>query len=770
MEVVFRSSQSAEVNALFQRAYNLDHNVVYVPIRHHSPACSFHVQKIVKFYKPDAILIEGPIDCNPLIPHIVSAESEAPICIYCSYDDKTDVLERGESGKYRAYYPFLDYSPELVALREGAARNIPVSFIDLPYKEYLFATKNEEENGKYDEQYFRHSQYVRMLSEKTGCRSFHEFWEKYFELQGFHMTSEEFVRQLFDYCYYTRADYTQEMLTEDGCEAREIHMAKEIEKARKVYDKVLVITGGFHVKGLLELEGKKKKKKLSKSPLSKAYAKNYLMPYSFLESDQMRGYESGMPAPAFYQHIWENRDEAVAEQFMIRIARQLKAEGISMADKIEAARMIRELALLRGKMQPGLYELMDAVRSAFVKGEIFSADKPLTLLQKSLQGTKRGKLSKEADVPPLVHDFRASVRSFRLPARSTVPQETILDIYKKERHLRLSQFFHCLAFLGVPFCEKLRGPNLARKQNINLIRETWKYRFSAQVESALIDLSVYGGTVREAAQEMLRAKLYKAKVRAGEVALLLLEAYLSGLFSDFAMYNQFIDEAIQADGDFASMADCAYYLSQIEKENQQADHARHKALSLFSVLDGGEPAITAEKLIDLYTMQPADQQFIEALELYLQREKRESQVEGAVFGLLTSLGKRKIDEVMQVAEGYFYGSGDMQKQAPIFLNGLFAGAKDIFLYNESLLDGMSHVLEELDEETFLQVLPHLRLLFSQFTPLEVDTIAKQIARLYGATEEVIKEEAISEEVLTYAIQLDRKAREILMRRGLEDGE
>ncbi|PHB17980.1 hypothetical protein COE80_26185 [Bacillus pseudomycoides] len=768
MEVVFRSSQSAEVNALFQRAYNLDHNVVYVPIRHHSPACSFHVQKIVKFYKPDAILIEGPIDCNPLIPHIVSAESEAPICIYCSYDDKTDVLERGESGKYRAYYPFLDYSPELVALREGAARNIPVSFIDLPYKEYLFATKNEEENGKYDEQYFRHSQYVRMLSEKTGCRSFHEFWEKYFELQGFHMTSEEFVRQLFDYCYYTRADYTQEMLTEDGCEAREIHMAKEIEKARKVYDKVLVITGGFHVKGLLELEGKKKK--LSKSPLSKAYAKNYLMPYSFLESDQMRGYESGMPAPAFYQHIWENRDEAVAEQFMIRIARQLKAEGISMADKIEAARMIRELALLRGKMQPGLYELMDAVRSAFVKGEIFSADKPLTLLQKSLQGTKRGKLSKEADVPPLVHDFRASVRSFRLPARSTVPQETILDIYKKERHLRLSQFFHCLAFLGVPFCEKLRGPNLARKQNINLIRETWKYRFSAQVESALIDLSVYGGTVREAAQEMLRAKLYKAKVRAGEVALLLLEAYLSGLFSDFAMYNQFIDEAIQADGDFASMADCAYYLSQIEKENQQADHARHKALSLFSVLDGGEPAIIAEKLIDLYTMQPADQQFIEALELYLQREKRESQVEGAVFGLLTSLGKRKIDEVMQVAEGYFYGSGDMQKQAPIFLNGLFAGAKDIFLYNESLLDGMSHVLEELDEETFLQVLPHLRLLFSQFTPLEVDTIAKQIARLYGATEEVIKEEAISEEVLTYAIQLDRKAREILMRRGLEDGE
>ncbi len=81
---------------------------------------------------------------------------------------------------------------------------------------------------------------------------------------------------------------------------------------------------------------------------------------------------------------------------MIRIARQLKVEGISMADEIEAARMIRELALLRGKMQSGLYELTDAVHSTFVKGEIFSANKPLTLLQKSLQGVKRGELSKRS--------------------------------------------------------------------------------------------------------------------------------------------------------------------------------------------------------------------------------------------------------------------------------------------------------------------------------------------------------------------------------------
>ncbi|WP_078410677.1 DUF5682 family protein [Priestia abyssalis] len=767
MAGIFRSAQTAEVESLFQKAYDLSRNIVYVPIRHHSPACSFHVKKTIEHYKPDIILIEGPADCTPFIPHIVSEDSQAPICLYCSYDDKSDVLGKGGNGKYRAYYPFLDYSPELVALREGAARCIPAVFIDLPYKDYLFVTRKTEQVDQ-SEQYFRYSQYVRMLSERTGCRSFHEFWEKYFELQGFQMTSEEFIRQLFDYCYYTRTDYTKEMLEEDGCTAREMHMAKEIEKASKKYRRVLVITGGFHVKGLLELG--EEKKTHSKGPLSTAHAKTYLMPYSFSESDPASGYESGIPAPAFYQYIWENRSGMAAEQFMLKVARQLKKEGISMADEIEAARMIRELARLRGKMQPGLYELTDAVRNTFVKGELSPSDKSLTQLHISLQGTKRGKLPAEADVPPLVHDFRALARSFRLPVRSTVPHETTLDIYKKERHQRLSQFFHQLAFLEIPFCEKLRGPNLVRKQNIHLMREAWRYRFSAQVESALIDLSVYGGTLEEAVQELLLTKLHKAKGHAGEIALSLAEAYWSGVVSDYAIYATLVDEAIGEDGDFVSMTNCAYYLSQMEKAAHQSEYARHKALSLFSVLDGGEPNVIIEKLIHLYTLQPADGHFIDVLELYLQKEKRDSQVEGAVLGLLISAEKRNIDDIIRAAEGYFYGSGEMQKQVPLFLTGLFSAAKDIFLYNESLLNGLSHVLQELDEETFLQILPYMRLLFSQFTPLEVDRMARQIAQMYHTTEKAIKEEAVAEEVLTYAIQLDRRAQEILARRGLENGQ
>ncbi|MCP8969763.1 DUF5682 family protein [Ectobacillus ponti] len=764
MEGILRGTEAPEVRAFLQQA-SLDRPVVYMPVRHHSPACAFHVQQLMDVYQPEIILVEGPAECTPLIPHLVSGDTEAPVSMYCSYDDKTEALAPG-GGKHRAYYPFLDYSPELVALREAAARGIPSAFIDLPYKEYLFATREEGELP--EDHYFRRSAYVHMLAERTGCRSFHEFWEKYFELQGMEMDTAAFIRQLLGYCLYTRADYTKDMLERDGCTARELHMAKEIAKARKQYSRVLVITGGFHVPGLLELEGTKEK--LAKSPLPAAHAKAYLMPYSFRESDQAEGYDSGMPAPVFYQWLWEKGRDKAAEQLMLRTARQLRGEGVSLADEIEAARMLRELALLRGKLQPGLYELTDAVRSVFVKGELGPAEKAMQVLHDRLRGTKRGKLSADAEVPPLVQDFRALAAKFRLPVRSTVPQETTLDIYKKESHRRLSQWFHRLSFLGVPFCERLRGPNLARRQHVHLMRETWRYRFSAQVESALIDLSVYGATVEEAAQDLLQERLHRTKGRAGERAFLLLEAYLSGLFADATRYLALAEEAIGEDGDFVSMTECAYYLSRMEGAEGAAEQARSKALFLFSTLDGGEAAVTAEKLLELYQLDPGDEALAEALERYTVREKRQSEVEGVAHGLLAVLERRSMADVLTAAQGYFYGSGDMQKQAPFFLRGLFAGAKELFLYNKGLLEGLSHVLESLAEEAFLELLPHLRLLFGQFTPLEVDRVAKQVVGLYEGEVDIRQEEPVSEAVLAYGMELDRRARYMLRERGLYDGE
>ena len=98
--------------------YNRAHPVLYFPIRHHSPACSFHLKKAVRDYRPDLILIEGPENADPLIPVLVNEDTKPPLALYYAYRDKEGLVTE-KKGDYKCYYPFLDCSPELTALREA---------------------------------------------------------------------------------------------------------------------------------------------------------------------------------------------------------------------------------------------------------------------------------------------------------------------------------------------------------------------------------------------------------------------------------------------------------------------------------------------------------------------------------------------------------------------------------------------------------------------------------------------------------------------------
>lgn len=109
-----------------KKAYNLESKVMFFPVRHHSPACSFHLKKVIESYNPEIILIEGPVEANKVIKYIAHEETKAPVCIYYSYFDRNSFIEENKE-KYRCYYPFLDFSPELLALREGKRKILPAS-------------------------------------------------------------------------------------------------------------------------------------------------------------------------------------------------------------------------------------------------------------------------------------------------------------------------------------------------------------------------------------------------------------------------------------------------------------------------------------------------------------------------------------------------------------------------------------------------------------------------------------------------------------------
>ncbi len=98
--------------------------IVLFPIRHHSPACAWHLGQLIAARRPRAVLIEGPHDATPLIRHLVDPGLRAPVSLYTTFVDTANRLgrgdhDRGNPARFAAYYPLADFSPELVALRAG---------------------------------------------------------------------------------------------------------------------------------------------------------------------------------------------------------------------------------------------------------------------------------------------------------------------------------------------------------------------------------------------------------------------------------------------------------------------------------------------------------------------------------------------------------------------------------------------------------------------------------------------------------------------------
>ena len=52
-----------------------------VPVRHHSPACAAHLERLIVEVKPAAILVEGPCDFDPLLPLLADARTVPPVAI-----------------------------------------------------------------------------------------------------------------------------------------------------------------------------------------------------------------------------------------------------------------------------------------------------------------------------------------------------------------------------------------------------------------------------------------------------------------------------------------------------------------------------------------------------------------------------------------------------------------------------------------------------------------------------------------------------------------
>lgn len=765
MEALLRGQKPAEIIP-----FSLDAPVLYYPVRHHSPACARHLEQVIEAYDPDCILVEGPENANDLIPVLTDPETKAPVALYYAYRDDTGLLgEKGES--YRCYYPFLDHSPELVALRAAAERKIPGKFMDLPYARILLATRDlrsdAEKQNYASDRYLAANRFQQILCEKAGVRHFEEFWEKYFESAGLKLSDQDFVDLMNTYCLLSRQHTPRMELEEDGCLAREAHMVQRIREAGKTYQKVLVVAGGFHIWGLLHPEQVDTPTVKLPEHGQSVYPMRYTMP----AADALAGYASGMPAPGFYADLWtalhEEGDpwERVILDYLVKTGRKLRRKGatISAFDETCALDQARGLAQLREKAAPGLYELQDAVLSCFVKGEAtLSGLEPVEILRDLVTGKTVGQLCSGALVPPLARDFDLQCRKHRLKQESGTQQELILSIFSNEKHRDVSRFLYQTEFLECGFAKRKKGPDLRRRRDRNLIREIWDYRWSASVDAALIEHGVSGATMAEACATELRQRMAAAN-RAEEGADLLVQGFLMGIGDTADALAGRMDELLITDGDFASLCAACISLNTLEEWHHQYGESGtydYPAL-LRRCFARVMQMLPAQNRVDdrhVHGVQQAcmliyqvtgrenfaaqREPLLRAFELLIQQNPIHPGLHGAVLGLLYGNDPAWKSAIDGVIRGYLKGTPGMMRQSASFLQGLFYTARDLLLVDSEFLRQVDELLCELTDEDFTALLPELRLAFSYFAPMETDRLARSAAALHGAKGSILRHRGV----------------------------
>lgn len=786
METLLRGEKPSEVIP-----FSLDAPVLYVPVRHHSPVCAYQLERIIQSYRPDIILVEGPENANDLIPVLTHADTRPPVALYYSYRDQENHLDSGEEpGLYRCYYPFVDCSPELVALRAAEERKIPVRFMDLSYARILMATaqaqglRSKEEKISYaSDRYLTHSRFQKRLCEKAGLRHFEEFWEKYFEIGGMMLEPEAFFRLLNVYCLLTREHTPDAELMEDGCFAREQHMAQRIREAREAHQKVLVVAGGFHIYGLLHPRTDLPIPPEPKSGTQAVWPMRYTMP----AMDALSGYASGMPCPGFYERVWNCLREEKPEDawngavldHVVQTGRRLRKQGdtISPADEIAAMDQARGLAALREKPAAGLYELQDSVLSCFVKGQADESHcQPLRILAQITTGDRVGQLCQGAPVPPLTLDFDKKCDGFRLRRNAGARQILTLSIFSNHKHRQISRFLHRTVFLGLGFATLKKGPDPVHRKDRNLIREIWEYRWSTNVDGALVECSLSGATVEEACTVQLRQKLSEA-VSAEAGAALLVNAMLMGLGDPTGVLRQKMEDLLIGDGGFASL--CSAFasldtLKQWQKQYGEKDAFGQEALtdrcfmrilqllpSMYHVDDRNihdvQDACVLLCRVAFRHEDPRKEQLLETLESLTEHNDLHPALHGTVLGLLYGTDSRWKTQIDGAIRSYLQGTPALQRKSAAFLQGLFLTARDLLLVDPTFLEMIDELVGTLEEEAFLILLPELRLAFSYFLPMESDRIAGRIAKLHQVTRAEVQSPGVDPAVFAMARDVDRWA-------------
>ncbi len=733
-----------------------------IGVRHHSAALARVMPDLLAKTQPESILLELPPDFQKWIEYLGNDELEAPVAL-------------AAAGRHRllSFYPLADFSPELIAIRWAAKHQVPVIPCDLSLEKMsLIESRFADTTAPSDSD---ETPIVNQLLNRYQSRDTAALWETLVETPGVNASPESIRRAGLLFGWMMR--HSSRGPTPADAH-RELAMREAIASAPK---RSVAIVGSFHASALLEdpllwiRPDEFEYEKGTSSPIENLTTS--LIPYSYAQLDQRSGYPAGILDPVWQRSMSETSSveqmHGVISHFATQLCRHLREAGhvAGTPDATEIVRIANDLSRLRGHSAPGRAELLEAIETTLVQGDLYGRGRAIARAAETVFiGQKTGRLPVHTPRSGISVQVEELCDRFKLPGPKSIgedPRTMRLDPLRSKLDRARAVTFRRLNLIGVQYCERIDTEATGNRENLT---EVWSVKWTHATTATLEASTIYGITLTQAAEAMVRRmensetvgaqdrseKLqpetmlacFRAAAECGlaDSVRELLKQF-DHLFMNAASANHLIEAAqglkrISAGHIFGlpftseDAVDPDVPIFHCEAALLSPNSLIEKAINRLEGLRGSTEPLDITSITDLSAMLRGDEDlahYLPALQTRLWQMTREGspQMQGAAWGSLAMLCTIEVGQMTSVLEGWYdsASTAEGRKLLRLRLNGLMIPLLALIFSDPDWLGGLESRLKQTGDDEFLSRLPTLRGGFQSLPPADRVSLLNDRLRL-----------------------------------------
>ncbi|MFB9448373.1 VWA domain-containing protein [Dactylosporangium vinaceum] len=479
-----------------------------IGVRHHSPALSVVIGELLDRFRPDVLLLELPAEFAAWLPWLADPATAAPVALAG--------VRGADDGP--AFYPFADFSPELVAVRWAAKHGVEVVPCDLPLSSSSW--RSSPAVAPVDGAVARSSFGDALRQAATG-RPDEDMWDRVVEARAPGCDPEAVRRAALLVGWAMRTD------SATGPGVSELDLRREAWMRRCLAAaggrKVAAVVGSFHAAALLRGAPAEESAPAEEAAPDPAGVVTSLVPYSFALLDSRSGYPAGIRDPRWQQAVVGAAGraegvEAAALASIVEVCARVRAAGhpAGPAEAREVVRLASDLARLRGLPAPGRGEIVEALQSVLAHGEVLGRGRAVAAAMESvLVGDVRGALAPGAPRSGLRPAAEALLEELRLPGPGTAARDVRLDPLRSELDRRRDVALRRLGVCRIPYAEHTAVEGAG---GVDALTTRWRIEWTPGTEAMLDVAGMRGVTLAQAAEGALRERRRREEGAEGPTA------------------------------------------------------------------------------------------------------------------------------------------------------------------------------------------------------------------------------------------------------------